>query len=171
MMEPDYYLGKPIESLQTMLREIAAVYPQILPVIPNGVYNRNTFAAVQSFQRMVGLPPNGIATPGTWAAIADLFHQIYPFRTPPDETTRWPAGKILRPEEASHYLYLAQGMLAALCRLFPACPKPELSGVLDSKTQQGLIWLQRAAGLEQTGWLDTQTWYYLNHLYRTMADP
>jgi len=38
MREPAFYLGKPVRSLQTMLRHISEEDTRILPLIPDGVF-------------------------------------------------------------------------------------------------------------------------------------
>ena len=50
MREPEYYLGRPVRSLQTMLRQIADTDSRVLPVIPDGHYGKSTYASVRSFQ-------------------------------------------------------------------------------------------------------------------------
>ena len=50
--EPSYYVGRPVESMQTMLRFAAEGNNRLLPVVPDGVFGPNTMAAVTAFQRL-----------------------------------------------------------------------------------------------------------------------
>lgn len=50
MNDADFYIGKPIRSLQTMLRVIAAADEAIPQVVPDGIYGPDTEAAVTAFQ-------------------------------------------------------------------------------------------------------------------------
>lgn len=45
MNDADFYIGKPIRSLQTMLRVIAAADEAIPQVVPDGIYGPDTEAA------------------------------------------------------------------------------------------------------------------------------
>ena len=44
MNDADFYIGKPIRSLQTMLRVIAAADEAIPQVVPDGIYGPDTEA-------------------------------------------------------------------------------------------------------------------------------
>ena len=167
-MFPAYYLNRPIESLQTMLQTISDHDPNVLPVIPDGVFGRGTYASVLSFQKTQGLPPTGDLTPETWAAVARVYQTLYPKNTPVLAEPVWETNRVLMPNDSNYHLFLIQGLLAALSFLFADLPKPELTGMLDTATQTGLRWVQQASDLEPTGALDTQTWYYLTQLYRTV---
>ena len=47
--EPSYYVGRPVESMQTMLRFAAEGNNRLLPVVPDGVFGPNTMAALTAF--------------------------------------------------------------------------------------------------------------------------
>ena len=69
--------GPQVEMLQMALRR-AGFYPSP----PDGIFGRNTLAAVQNFQRSVGLTPDGIAGPNTWRALSPwlLGYRTYTLR-------------------------------------------------------------------------------------------
>lgn len=170
MRKPEFYLDKPILSLQTMLRHISAVDPRVLPVIPDGQYGSNTFASVLSLQEAYGLPLTGEVDLATWDTIVAAFDRALPQLTAPATAPAWSAGQSVQPGQFNYHIYLVQAMLAALADFFPYLTTPSLSGTLDTVTQQGLQWIQSAAGLPPTGALDTATWNYLNGIYRTMTN-
>ena len=60
------YAGKPIRSLQTMLRVIASVDSEEAHIIPDGIYGPQTMQAVSRFQRRHGIPVTGITDQTTW---------------------------------------------------------------------------------------------------------
>jgi len=68
-----FYVGTPIRTLQTMLRAISRLNQSIPPVIPDGIYGRNTVAAVTAFQREFGLPATGVTNYGTWNEIVRIY--------------------------------------------------------------------------------------------------
>lgn len=168
MRDVHYFAQKPVESLQTMLRRISNADPRILPVIPNGRYNSNTYASVLSFQEAVGKNITGITNQDTWDSIVLLYDQLLPTQTPPVIMPSWSVGQIVRPGQFNYHIYLVQAMLTALSAQIPIFPKTELTGTLDAQTETGLRLIQKAGGLTETGELNTSTWNYLNNLYRIM---
>lgn len=167
MREPEFYLGRPVRSLQSMLRQISDTDSRVLPVIPDGYYGPSTFASVRSFQQLYGLPPTGEADLVTWDTIAAVFQQTALERFPPVLQPIWGITQTVKPGEFNYHLYLVQGMLAALAHFFPALETPIVNGTLGDATAHGLQWIQAAAGLPETGFLDSLTWNFLNGLYRT----
>ena len=169
MRELEAYLGRPVYSLQTMLRQIADSNSRVLPVVPDGRYGRNTYASVRSFQEAYGLPPTGTVDRVTWDAIVEAHNAVLPELVAPATRPLWISGRSIEPGQCSIHLYLVQGLLTALSVLFPEITSPQMSGCLDSVTEAGLRWVQKAAGLPQTGILNTATWHALNGLYRVAA--
>lgn len=166
MREPEYFLGKPVQSLQTMLRHIADADSRVLPLIPDGYYGPNTYASVLSFQQAYGLPETGQVDPETWDRIVAIHDMVFPNRVPPVTSPIWSAGQVIEPGQSNNHLYLVQAMLTVLAKFFPTLEAPPINGVLDPSTAAGLRWLQRASGLPETGALNTATWHSLNNLYR-----
>ena len=52
MTRPEDYIARPIRSLQTMLRVLAAADSRYRDLVPDGVYGQQTAAAVSQFQRV-----------------------------------------------------------------------------------------------------------------------
>ena len=169
MREPEFYLGKPVRSLQTMLRHISEEDIRILPLIPDGVFGGNTYASVRSFQQTYQLPDTGTVDSSTWDAIVSVHNQLLPTRFSPGILPVWPSGNCILPGEANDHIFLIQAMLAAISRYFSTQTAPSLTGTLDEATENGLRWVQSAGGLTATGALDTTTWHYLTALYRIMT--
>lgn len=166
MKESAHLLGKPVESLQTMLRLISFSDPRILPLIPDGYYGSNTYASVRSFQEVSGLPVTGAADLQTWQIIADTYARISTETGAPVVLPFWQNGQQIEPGSQNAHLYLVQAMLLALSGIYPTLKAPGISGILDSETQSGIQQIQRAAALPETGSLDTLTWRALSALYR-----
>lgn len=166
MRQPEYYLGRPVLSLQTMLRQISDVDSRILPVVPDGYYGQSTYASVRSFQQAYGLPPTGEADALTWDTIAAVFQQTALERFPPVIQPVWGLTQTVTPGQFNYHIYLVQGMLAALSNFFPAVAPPPLDGILGPATEQGLLWVQQAAGIAENGQLNSLTWHFLTGLYR-----
>ena len=166
MRSPETYLGNPVLSLQTMLRQISDFDSRILPVIPDGLYGPNTYASVRSFQEAYGLPVTGEVDNQTWNAIVEAFRKQAPERMQPVIEPYWFPGQSVLPGQKNIHLYLVQAMLLALSEYYPELSAPAVDGVLNPITEQDLKWIQSKADLPETGNLNTLTWRALNSLYR-----
>lgn len=167
MRKPLYYIGKPVESLQTMLRVISQNDPRTLPIIPNGLYGSSTYASVRSFQISHNLTPTGETDLETWKCIIETYTKTLPYHETPTISIPWRLDQTLLHGESNDHIYLVQAMLNALSKYYPSLQPPALTGSLDTLTQKGLEWLQTASGLPVTGHLDIATWNYLSKLYAT----
>lgn len=153
----------PIHDLQTMLR---TVLPE-LGLGRDGLYGEETKAAVQAFQRQKGLPDTGVTDLATWQALVVAYQCEVILQGPAQ-----PLLIILQPNQVikhnsnNLHLYMIQGMLKALSRLYANVPTLNITGNLDSQTGKVLTVLQKSAGLPETGELDKMTWMILAHLYR-----
>jgi len=165
------YIGKPIRSLQTMLRVIAEDDPTLPTVVPDGIYDQQTITAVSAFQRRQGIPVTGVADQQTWEAIVQTYDQAYVriSKAQPIEIIMDP-GKIYRLGEFSPNLYLMQSMLLYLSQLHPSIDAPSHNGTLDSPTSEALAGFQLLAGLPPTGELDKLTWKYLVNQFTLNAN-
>ena len=163
MRPPKSFVGQPVRSLQTMLRVIARREGGLPTVIPDGIYGKETMAAVSAFQRKHGLPATGVTDGPTWEAIAAVFA---PARV--SQTEAEPLRLVLNPNqtirkgEAHPLVYLVQSILAMLSRAYQSVSPPALSGVLDDATAEALASFQYLVGLPATGVLDALTWKHLS---------
>lgn len=65
--------GNAVRTIQQQLNAVAQNYPAIPTVKVDGIFGDNTKKAVQKFQEIFGLPPNGIVDYPTWYKISDVF--------------------------------------------------------------------------------------------------
>ena len=159
--------GRPVKQLQTLLRDISAYDPRILPVIPDGYYGGITTAAVRSFQEAYNLPVTGIADFSTWNHIVQTWNALP--KEPPTIQPVWNAETKLSPGEQNLHFYLVQAMLTALSHRVSNLDPPDMHVGSDQSTEQGIRWIQRIGGIPETGILDTESWKFLNGLYRTIV--
>jgi peptidoglycan hydrolase-like protein with peptidoglycan-binding domain len=61
--------GESVRLLQTYLNRLADRSPSVPHVTADGVFGRATRASVRAAQRLLGLTPDGLAGPATWAAL------------------------------------------------------------------------------------------------------
>lgn len=77
------FIGRPIRSLQTILRQVARCNPDIPRVIPDGIYGTNTVDTVTAFQKKFGLPPTGVTDYLTWTKLVQVYSQSIAPDCPP----------------------------------------------------------------------------------------
>ena len=151
------YYNQPVRSLQQMLRTVSQHTGDIDRLIPNGIYDPQTQAAVSQFQRSHGLPVTGVVDRKTWDALVKAYeealHTVSPAQPihldlqldfPPNSTQYHPLTQ------------LAQCMLHFLAHR---------TGSMDDITSQALADCQQLCGLPMTGTLDKKTWKHLAQHY------
>lgn len=159
-MKPDvFFNGRPIRSLQTMLRLIGEQRELGVTIVPDGIYGRQTVDAVSRFQRSAGLPATGTADLTTWEAIVEEYDDalVYVSEAQPVDVVL-NANQVIQKGEAHPHVYLVQSMLIVISNAFGSIPAPAVTGVLDIPTSESLGVFQSLNGLPVTGTLDKITW-------------
>ena len=170
MTRPEDYIARPIRSLQTMLRVLAAADSRYRDLVPDGVYGQQTAAAVSQFQRVNGLPVTAVTDHATWNRIVDVFTRQGASVMPAAPLAIvWQPKQVIRPGEKNSHLYLIQSMLLAVGRFYPAMPVAQVTGTHDAASVAATSWLQEKSGLPSAGVIDQTTWLYLSRLYRISA--
>ena len=159
MRPPESFIGQPIRALQTMLRVVMEHDGSDSPPVPDGIYGPETAAAVTEFQRRHGLPVTGLTDELTWNAVLAAYQpaKIDRVRAQPLYILLNP-GQVIRKGQAHPHIFLVQGMLAALSRVYDSIPAPGLTGILDDGTAEALRAFQMLSGLPMTGDLDKAVW-------------
>lgn len=171
MMNREYLLeremlGQPVRSLQHMLRRLALEYPFLPEVVPDGIFGERTLEAVMLFQRELHPPVTGIVDRDTWNAIRDRWYEVERKHGDARSLRAFPSeGAAVEPGEEQEFIILPQMMFQLLSRYLTGFSEGEASGVHDEDSVRNTKWLQRAAGLEETGTMDRQTWEVLSRLY------
>ncbi len=162
MRPQESFIGQPVRSLQTMLRLLAEEDPQLLKVIPDGIFGSQTRNAVAAFQRSRGIPVTGVADQYTWERIVDAYS--------PAATRMLPAqpllfilnpGQVLRRGDSHPYLYIVQSMLLTLSDIYGSMTAPVPTGILDMPTSESISDFQYLSALPRTGELDKVTWKHM----------
>ena len=162
MKPSESFVGQPVRSLQTMLRVIFSAQNDIPILIPDGIYGASTMEAVSAIQRQEGLPVTGIVNQETWERIYKRYDISITESSSaePIEILLEP-GQIIRKDEYSPYVYLAQSILTQLSQDHPTITKPTHNGVLDQETSASLLAFQKLSNLKPTGELDRLTWKHM----------
>lgn len=166
------FLGRPVRSLQEMLRALSAVHGDIPALVPTGRFGPYTLEAVMVFQREARLPVTGRVDLATWNALAGEYVQVSR-RLPPTETgTLFPCeGAEILPGQTTPLLYPIQGMFCGLSGVLSDFVHSPPTGKCDERTVRNTRTLQRCGGLEETGRFDWEAWQSLSRLYETFVVP
>ncbi|MBQ2668552.1 MAG: peptidoglycan-binding protein [Clostridia bacterium] len=165
-------VGENVRVIQRELNRIAVNYPAI-PRIPatNGVFNRDTEAAVREFQEIFNLTPDGIVGKATWYRIKSIYNgikrlnELYSEGITPQEADRiYPT--VLRQGDTGPLVREVQYLLAVLAYFSDQIPTPPVDGVFDSRTAQSLQAFQRLNGLTPDGIVGPATSARLLERYR-----
>ena len=159
-------LGQPVGSLQYMLRRLALEYDFLPSLSADGIFGERTLEAVMLFQRELYPPVTGVVDRGTWNAIRDRWYETERRISPARALRAFPSeGYRVMPGEEREILILPQAMLQMLSRRLDGIEEAPATGRHNDASADNIRWVQRAAGLEQTGVLDRQTWDMLSRLY------
>ena len=174
MFPTDPLLGKPVRSLQTMLRVIARLEPELPAVIPDGIFGKTTLQAVSAFQRKYTLPVTGVVNEATWQAITDAYElaRLEQDAAAPLQIFLEP-NQIINAAHPSIHTPLLQGMLYAIGGYYDNLPRIVLTGIYDQATHDLVAALQDYAGYTDVavGSVDKKTWQMLTGLYRAATTP
>lgn len=157
--------GEEVRLLQYYLRVIGAYYEQVQPAAVTGTFDQNTTAAVQSFQRVFGLPQTGVVDRNTWNDIYDAYAGIADSLPADEGTVALFPGDILKEGSRSEAVRLIQTYLTAIHAAYPAIPTVSATGYFGPITKSSVTAFQRQFGLPQTGNVDAITWDEIARIY------
>lgn len=163
-------LANPVMSLQYMLRQLSQTYQFLPQLAVDGVFGERTLEAVMRFQRAAGLPVTGTVDQATWEAIRDCWLANRAKNGYSRATRIFPSEGIeVKEGETKEYLIVPQTMFNILAKQFEGVTPCEADGCNGPASAANIRWLQRAAGLPETGCMDTLTWDALSHLYEVFV--
>lgn len=158
--------GTDVEQVQVSLNRIARSYPAIPRVTPDGVFGEETERAVQRFQQIFDLDPDGVVGNATWYALVRIYvavtrlaelvgegQQIY------DQDFVLPA--TVSQGDSGEVVRTLQYRLAIMGQFVDYLPMLEVDGRFGAATRQAVEAYQGYAGLSQTGVVNDATWQAL----------
>lgn len=162
------FLGQPIRSVQTSLREVAKKYDDMPTVIPDGIYGPETENSVRWFQEFSGLPVTGVVNKKTWDTLLEEYFTLLAEREPPvcirilpDDFT------VILPGESPKELTSIQALLKNLANELETVADLEITGIHDESSVQSVQSVQKILGKEEHGRIDKELWNDLALLYET----
>ena len=165
---PRDYTGKPVKSLQEMLRQISFQNPAISSVVPDGIFGVQTTEAVFSFQVQAGLAQTGRVDYETFVRIVDAYdsavEEVLLFE---EICSELDVGDVLRTDCTGDMTYMLQVMINSIAGRYGNLPSVPVSGTMDEETRSAVRSLQNVYGVEETGTADKHTWNLTIELYRS----
>ena len=166
MMDETLFLGQPVSSLQHMLSQLSYAYEPLPFVAVDGVFGEETLAAVMVFQREFLLPVTGRVDGRTWDEITRHFRMWEREWAQPRALRAFPPRPFqVESGDRDDVMVLVQTMLQSLSGVLEGILPDEADGYHGPDSRHNTRWLQRVAGLEQTGIMDRFTWNVLVGLY------
>lgn len=163
--------GEDVRTIQRQLNRIAANYPSI-PKIPetNGIFDETTRRAVQQFQRIFNLTPDGRVGKATWYKIKQIYNgvkslsELYSEGITITEAQRL-FRNVLQLGDSGNDVSTLQYYLDFLGFFYDTLPDIAIDGVFGDETRNAVLAFQQQFGLPQDGIVGRQTWYRLQDEY------
>ena len=170
--------GEAVVRIQTMLNRISRDYPAIPKVQPvDGIFGPSTGQAVEKFQQVFSLTPDGIVGAATWyklvflyVGVLDLAELVSQGQTFYGSSIPLEFLEVLAPGDTGEKVRTVQYVLSVVSEFYSSVPPVAVDGVYGPATRQAVLAVQRLSGLPQDGVMGEQTWQALYRLYAGIAD-
>ena len=164
--------GNDVQSIQVRLNRISANYPAIPKINPpNGVFAQSTKDAVEEFQRVFDLVPDGIVGEATWYKIQFVYNGVKRLSeldseglTVEELSRQFP--RELSEGDSGNEVRVIQYLLSYVALYNPSVPAPAQDGIYGPLTAESVRAFQRLYGLPETGVMDEATYSVLYDAYR-----
>ncbi len=163
--------GEDVRTVQRQLNRIGQNYPAIRPVLnDDGIFDIPTEQAVENFQRIFNLTPDGIVGKATWYKIKSIFNAVKGLAEleseglTPEEVERVYA-ELLREGDTGIGVATLQHYLLVLATFDNTLPMVEETGIFGPETTAAVRAFQAQQGLAVDGIVGRQTWNALTRAY------
>ena len=155
--------GQGVYTLQLMLNVLSEYYDTVPQVAEDGVYGPSTTSAVAAFQRVYGLPVDGIVGPLTWESMYNAIKGIYIATGRSAEFTTAPAavqfpGVTLSMGARGNAVMTLQNHINDIAPVFANVAPVNPTGNYGVNTRTAVSELQNRMNLPQNGTADEDTW-------------
>lgn len=163
--------GLDVQTIQTYLNRIRRNYPAIPAITdPAGTFGESTRAAVEKFQSIFKLTPDGIVGKTTWYTLSIIYSAVTRLAELDSEGTTLgigtvPPNVVLRQGSRGQDVITLQYLLNVVSQYYSSVPAPAQDGIFGSGTRESVIAFQQAMGLDADGIVGPLTWQALYNVY------
>lgn len=155
--------GPYVTVIQSSLNRIGQNYPAIPKIAPvDGIFGEETQAAVEQFQRIFSLNPDGIVGRATWYQLIRIYVAVLRLAELQSQgQTQYFIGaypQALSLGDTGEEIQLLQYILEVLQEFDPSVPPVAQTGTYDTATRNAVAAFQRLRSLPVTGAVDAATW-------------
>lgn len=155
--------GDDVATLQYLIEYISIFYRSVQPTSVDGIFGEQTYNSLVSFQRTFGIAETGTTTPETWMALFGVYEAIIKVVFPVLPEQNFPGE--LRQGDSGEAVRLLQRYLNVIALYYGDIPTLVEDGVFGSRTRNAIFEFQRLYLFEDTGIVDSLTWYRIVELY------
>ena len=168
--------GEPVREMQQQLNRIAVNYPRIPLVAVDGIFGLSKRNAVEEFQRIFNLSPDGVVGKATWYAISRIYVAVKRLaeltsegERPSYSSQEYP-GTVLRVGSQGSEVLEIQLYLSTIALYNDMVRDVEIDGVYGGSTRDSVYSFQLAYGLTPDGRVGPVTWYKLVDVYNGIRE-
>ncbi len=163
--------GEGVLILQLMLNTLAEYYDTVPSVAEDGVYGPGTTRAVSAFQRVYGLPVDGVVGPLTWESMYNAIKGIYIATGRSSEFTTAPTfvsypGAPVSVGARGNAVMTLQNHINDIVPVFSAVNSVNPTGNYGPNTRSAVSELQGQLNLPQNGTVDESTWNGIERVHQ-----
>jgi peptidoglycan hydrolase-like protein with peptidoglycan-binding domain len=159
-----------ITELQTYLRGISFINPNIPRIVPDGIYGALTSGAVSAFQKEYGLPQTGETDRATWNKIYSVYQDVLEYYGEQERLAPFPSpGHVVMFGDKGYLIWILQIMINVIADNYTNIRNIDVNGKYDEPTMHAVIQLQNVLGIYPDGQLDKGAWNKLVRLYNIYA--
>ena len=155
--------GDDVETLQYLIEYISIFYRNVRPTGVDGIFGQSTLDSLLSFQRAFGLSETGTTTEETWYTIYAVYDSIVKAVLPISEEQYFPG--VLEQGDSGESVRLIQRYLNEIAAFYGDLPTLSEDGIFGTQTRNAIYEFQRLYLVNETGIVDSGTWYRIVELY------
>ena len=152
--------GVAVSSIQYYLAFLGYFLPELPHIAITGTFDEATRDAVFTFQRIYGLPVDGVVGRDTWNKLLNVYDQL--LQDLPRDYQNFIGqiypGRFLSLGDEGAAVRQLQQNLRKIAAQDPSIPTVEVDGIFGEATRQAVLALQRQLGIDESGAVGPVLW-------------